>query len=59
MIIIYYNVVDIDIIINNDNNKIRIGIIDNNRIMSYNYKYDLAINDRYYYLIDFIVGIRR
>lgn len=58
MIIIYYNVVDIDIIINNDNNKIRIGIIDNNKIMSYNYEYDLAINDRYYYLIDFIVCIK-
>lgn len=58
MIIIYYNVIDIDIIINNDNNKIRIGIIDNNRIMNYDYEYDLDINDRYYYLIDFIVGIR-
>lgn len=58
MIIIYYNVIDIDIIINNDNNKIRIGIIDNNRIVSYNYEYDLVINDRYYCLIDFIVGIR-
>lgn len=56
-IIIYYNVVDMDRIINNDNNKIRIGIIDNNRIVSYNYEYDLVINDRYYYLIGFIVGI--
>lgn len=57
MIIIYYNVIDNDIIINNDNNKIRIDIIDNNRIMSYNYEYDLAINDRYY-LVDFIVGVK-
>ena len=47
-----------DRIDNNDNNKIRIGIVDNNRIVSYNYEYDLVINDRYYYLIDFIIGIR-